>query len=188
MQRYADGDPRAFSALHRELAPRLRAVLVRMLGAGAPCDDILQGVLMRAHLARHRFEPAHADADAAVLAWYSAIARNAARDWVRTTVRESTRTAGDTDIERLVSPGQDAETRMLGEETESRAARQLEDALAQLPETQRELIELHKLRDMPFREIAKRLGVREGAARVRAHRAYKALWRRLVTSSRGTDE
>ena len=52
-------------------------------------------------------------------------------------------------------------------------------AIAQLPSGQREVVELHKLQGMSMAQVSQRLQIREGAARVRAHRGYKALARLL---------
>ena len=58
-------------------------------------------------------------------------------------------------------------------------------ALAQLPAGQREIVELHKFQGLSMSEIATRLKIREGAVRVRAHRAYKALARWHAPTVRG---
>ena len=53
--------------------------------------------------------------------------------------------------------------------------RTVEAALAQLPESQREAIVLHRFDGFSFREIAEMLGVTETAVKVRAHRGYERL-------------
>jgi RNA polymerase sigma factor (sigma-70 family) len=66
-------------------------------------------------------------------------------------------------------------------------AARVQAALAALPAGQREVVELHKLQGMSMAEVAERLAIREGAVRVRAHRAYKALaaWLTPVASFMG---
>jgi RNA polymerase sigma-70 factor (ECF subfamily) len=59
-------------------------------------------------------------------------------------------------------------------ETRQRAAA-LRAALAKLPGSQREVVELHGLQELPYAEVAQIVGTSEGAVRVRAHRAYKKL-------------
>ena len=61
-------------------------------------------------------------------------------------------------------------------------AKRVHAALAGLPAAQREIVEMHKLAGLSMAEIATRLQIREGAVRVRAHRAYKALARALGPS------
>jgi RNA polymerase sigma-70 factor (ECF subfamily) len=53
--------------------------------------------------------------------------------------------------------------------------------MAQLPTSQREVVELHWFQERPFAEVAQIVGSTEGAVRVRAHRAYKKL-RELLRS------
>lgn len=182
MRRYADDDPAAFTELHRIVAPRVRAAIRGIVDAGASVEDLLQVTMMRAHLARTRFEPPAPDAGAAVLAWYCAIARNVARAWLAESGRRMVPTA-DEAFEALPAAGDPEHDRIEADGREA-AVDSLNDALAQLPAGQRELITLHKLQGMSFRDIAARLGVRETAARVRAHRAYRALARLLGVASK----
>ena len=53
--------------------------------------------------------------------------------------------------------------------------RQVRQALAKLPEAQREAIVLHRFEGMSFSEIAQVVGLSESAVRVRAHRGYETL-------------
>jgi RNA polymerase sigma-70 factor (ECF subfamily) len=53
--------------------------------------------------------------------------------------------------------------------------RDLHRVLGALAPLQREVIELHWLQERPFAEVAQVMGISEGAARVRAHRAYGQL-------------
>jgi RNA polymerase sigma-70 factor (ECF subfamily) len=48
-------------------------------------------------------------------------------------------------------------------------------ALATLPDSQREVIELHWFQEQPFDEIAEIVGASVSAVKVRAHRGYKVL-------------
>jgi RNA polymerase sigma-70 factor (ECF subfamily) len=57
-------------------------------------------------------------------------------------------------------------------------------ALAKLPSSQREVVELHYFEERPYKEVAEILGTSEGAVRVRAHRAYTTLKALLVEAFR----
>lgn len=186
MRRYVDGDEQAFRDLHRRLEPRVRIWVGRKIREPEAARDIVQAVFIKAHLARERFVVADdADADRAVTVWYSAIARNAAIDAVRKIYR---RRAHATQVghevtgelfERVASDEPDAEARISQAEGRAATRELVRDAVAQLPATQREVLELHKFQGLSMREISTRLSVREGTLRVRAHRAYKALAERL---------
>lgn len=187
MERYIDGDPQAFSRLHGRLQPRLRAFLIKLVRDEAAVDDLVQLTLLKAHLARERFELQGGDPDGAVQGWYFAICRNVAMDYLRGKYRGDQRRAG-TDAEGdpldgLADAGPDPEQVGVAVEREAEIVQRVRDAIARLPAGQREVVELHKLRGMSMAEVAERLQVREGAVRVRAHRAYKALARLLMPRS-----
>lgn len=184
MDRYIDGDPRAFSELHDKLSPRLRGFVLRLVRDDAAVDDLVQLTLLKAHLARERFALQGGDPDGAVQAWYFAICRNVTMDFLRTRYRgESRRAASSPDGQDPVAalPDEGPNPEELGQavEREDEIVEAVRNAIAQLPPGQREVVELHKLRGMSMADIAERLSVREGAVRVRAHRAYKALARML---------
>lgn len=183
MDRYLDGDERAFCALHAALGSRLKAFLVHLVRDSAAADDLVQATWLKAHLARARFEPQGPSRDGAVQAWYFTIARNLALDWLRSQGRDRRRrepddAAGDP-IDRLADGDPTPEALHVERAREQEIADRVQAALAQLPQSQREIVELHKLQGMSMAEIAARLQIREGAVRVRAHRAYKALARWL---------
>lgn len=188
MERYVDGDRRAFEALHAALGSRLRGFLIKLVHDEAACDDLLQLTLLKAHLARDRFKVPGGDPDGAVQAWYFAIARNVAMDFLRDRHRSKTREAparADADpIGELRDPSPTAQEHTELVEAEALIVEEVRAAIAALPDKQREVVELHKLRGMSMAEIASRLQVREGAIRVRAHRAYKALARLLQPRKR----
>jgi len=188
MERYVDGDRRAFEELHAALSHRLRGFLLKLVHDEPACDDLLQLTLLKAHLARDRFRVPGGDPDGAVQAWYFAIARNVAMDFLRDRHRSKKREAAggeDTDpVTALPDPSPTVQEH--GEQVEAEAiiVEEVRAAIAQLPPKQREVVELHKLRGMSMADIASRLQVREGAIRVRAHRAYKALARLLQPRKR----
>jgi RNA polymerase sigma-70 factor (ECF subfamily) len=190
MERYLDGDARAFAALHGALAPRLTAFLVHLVRDTAVADDLTQATWLKAHLARARFQVQGTSPDGAVQAWYFTIARNLAVDHLRARTRERRRRdAGDPDGERdllaeIPSAMPSMEELQIGEDEAQEITSRVRDALAQLPAGQREIVELHKFQGLSMAEIAARLQIREGAVRVRAHRAYKALARWLSPAVR----
>ncbi len=183
MDRYLDGDERAFAALHTALTPRLRAFVMHFVRDSAAAEDLVQATWLKAHLARERFEARGPEPDGAVQAWYFTIARNLALDHLRGQGRErKRREPGEVDREILdgvAAAEPTIEDLHLNRDTEQEIAARVQAALAQLPASQREIVEMHKLQGMSMAEVAARLQIREGAARVRAHRAYKALARWL---------
>ena len=184
MAAYVDGDKSAFLRMHAVLVPRLRGFLMKLVHDGATVDDLVQLTLLKAHLARDRFALQGGDPDGAVQAWYFAIARNVALDHLRERQRNHRRQvepAENTDDPHAAVPSPDAGADdLLAEDERARALVELvREAISRLPPSQQEVVELHKLRGMTMAEIADKLAVREGAIRVRAHRAYRALARML---------
>lgn len=183
MDRYVDGDRWAFTRLHEQLGPRLRGFLMKLVRDEATVDDLLQLTFLKAHLARERFYVQGSDPDGAVQGWYFAIARNVALDHLRSRSRSDRRRVEfgrdeGPDLELADALGT-IEQLITDRERADEVVDQVREAIAQLPESQREVVELHKLRGLSMAEVAARLQIREGAARVRAHRGYKALARLL---------
>lgn len=183
MERYVDGDRRAFEALHARLTPRLRGFLTKIVRDPVVVDDLLQLAMLKAHIARDRFELQMKDPDGAVQAWYFTIARNVAMDHLRQQKRGSRKVVATGASELRVAnhaddtPSiEDFHTRA---EHEAEIIEKVRAAIAQLPEGQRMVLEMHKLEGLSMAEVAEKLDIREGAVRVRAHRGYKALARLL---------
>jgi len=180
MARYVDGDETAFAELYGAIGPKVRNRLSRMVHDPILVEDLLQLTFLRGHLARERFESLPAAADRAIEAWYLSIARNVALDHMREHYRRERRhalvaTKGDTASLGLPESEPNAEELALELERADETAREVLAAVERLPIGQREVIRLHKLEGLPMAEVAERLKVREGAVRVRAHRAYKGL-------------
>lgn len=182
MDSYLDGDQRAFTELYHRLSPTVRAQIRGKISNPATAEDLLQATFMKAHGARERFAtPAGANPDRAVAVWYSTIARNATIDHLRKLYRERAvklDTAGDDTselLDMLRDPTPDIEAVAVEQERQLGIAGRIRQALAGLPQTQREVVTLHKIEGKSMAEISAELGVREGTLRVRAHRGYKAL-------------
>jgi RNA polymerase sigma-70 factor (ECF subfamily) len=172
MNRYAQGEQPAFAILYRGLAHKLRAFLTRLTGAPAVADDLLQETFMRIHRARGSF-----DANAAVVPWAYAIARNAWLDHVRASkVRGETARAQGSDVpiaSEQASTGPDADSEQLAIARETAAL--VESVLSRLAPAQREAFVLLRYEGMSVDDAAAVLGSTPTAVKLRAFRAYEAL-------------
>jgi RNA polymerase sigma-70 factor (ECF subfamily) len=170
MLRYVDGDARAFDRLLGIVEPRIRRSLGRWLRSRADVDDALQTTLLKIHRARHRFRPG-----SPVLPWVLTIARHVAVDHLR---RPSRREQGldEVEVQRIPSEAPPA----WRQEDEQEIVEAVREAIQGLPESSREVVRLHKLEGRSMAEVAEQLGLNEGAVRVRAHRGYKALAKKLL--------
>lgn len=160
MDRFIDGDAKAFDVLFARHVGALRAYLQRMTNSAAVADDLTQATFISVVRGRGRFMRG-----ARVKPWLYAIATNAARDWRRRSKFESVSDDG-------ALPEEAAESAPLRDPGLEKAVKQ---ALAQLPDAQREAIVLNRYEGLSFAEIAQHAGVTESAVKVRAHRGYERL-------------
>ena len=160
MERFVNGDGRAFDALFSRHAISLRRYLQRMSGSAAVADDLTQTTFVSMVKGRGRFLQG-----SKVKPWLYAIATNAARDWRRRTRFEVVSPDGELP-EGVAEPGVERDPGL---------EKAVKGALAQLPEAQREAIMLNRYEGLSFAEIAVSAGVTESAVKVRAHRGYERL-------------
>jgi RNA polymerase sigma-70 factor (ECF subfamily) len=171
MEQYCDGDASAFRALYALVAPRLLGYLVKMARERAVAEDLLQLTFMKLHRARAAYVRG-----ADPLPWIYSIAHRTFLDEARRRKRAVVRVGEGDEL-----PEQQADLR--GETDERRDDPRVDpelvkaalDALAQLPEQQREAVVLTKLDGKSVAEAAEIAGTTVGAMKVRAHRGYEAL-------------
>jgi RNA polymerase sigma-70 factor (ECF subfamily) len=170
MARYQDGDASAFRELYALVAPRLLGYLMKMAREKAVADDLLQQTFLKVHRARAAYVRG-----ADPLPWIYSIAHRTFIDESRKVKRAVVRVADDEVPE--VSAGLDGESAERRDEprVDPELAKAALDALAQLPEQQREAVVLTKLDGKTVAEAAEIAGTTVGAMKVRAHRGYEAL-------------
>ena len=163
MRAYCAGERPAFDELFARYAPLLLRVARRQLATEDQARDVVQETFVRLHAARHDFRT-----DARLRPWVMTIAMNLVREHWRKTKRRKTSVDDTLDLRAAPAPER-GPIEIRQREQAVRAA------LATLPDSQREVVELHWLQERPFAEVAEIVGTSEGAVRVRAHRAYKKL-------------
>jgi RNA polymerase sigma factor (sigma-70 family) len=160
MQRLREGDVRAFDALFERYAESIHRFLSRRVGDSARAEDLTQETFLSVIRARRRYLLGRSFRQ-----WLYAIASNAARHDVRAQRREAARL-------RKVAVSSPS---TVGSKATGIEERDVREALASLPDAQREVIVLHTYEGMTFAEIAEVLATTGVAVRVRAHRAYRTL-------------
>lgn len=158
------GDAAAYEKLLLELLPYVRRQVARRVAVPAEREDIVQNVLISLHRARHTYRSEHPFGP-----WLRAVVRNASIDWMRARGRRS-RHEWSGDVEDVAESSYEAP--LPGEDALSP---ELKGALASLPASQREAVELLHVEGLSVAEAAERVGVSPGALKVRAHRGYRAL-------------
>lgn len=161
MAAYQQGDAPSFDRLYAVLAPPLRRYLQGQVKDAARADDLVQETFLRIHRARHTY-----DRGLPVEPWAYAIARHVFLMDRRRRARSREVGFLDTDVSSTggVPP------------TEARVTpHELAQALSSLGPERRDPVLLHHLWGFSFEEIGARLGIRGGAARVRASRGMRVL-------------
>lgn len=159
MAAYAAGDHRALEVLFNRYAAILLRVLRRQVTA-EQAEDLVQQTFLQLHRARHDFDPTQR-----FRPWLFTIALNLRREHHRRSARRP-----EALLEQLPERSDQAWV-----DSPADSVKDLDWALAALPFEQREVIELHWLEGLSFREIAEAMSLSRGAALARAHRGYVRL-------------
>jgi RNA polymerase sigma-70 factor (ECF subfamily) len=172
MQRYQDGDASAFRELYAIVAPRILGYLTRLARTRATAEDLLQQTFLKVHRARAAYVRG-----ADPIPWIYAIAHRTFIDEARRTKRAIVHVGATGDSLPDVKADLDGATADRRDEprVDPELARAALDALAQLPDAQREAVVLTKLDGKSVAEAAQIAGTTVGAMKVRAHRGYEAL-------------
>jgi RNA polymerase sigma-70 factor (ECF subfamily) len=168
------GDAAAYRQLLVALTPYLRGVAGRYHRDRSDVEDSVQDVLLTVHTIRHTYDPARP-----FKPWLVAIARRRIIDRLRGQGRLRAR-------ETFLSP--EHETFSADETNSSEAepdAHALRQAIAQLPQTQREAVTMLKLEEKSLKDASAATGISIAALKVSTHRAVKNL--RKMLDQKGED-
>lgn len=163
MRRAQDGDRQAYEAFLTTALTLVRVFVRGRLRQPDHVEDIVQDTLLAIHHHRHTYDP-----ERPVRPWIYGIARHRLIDFVAKQRRRATREIfAEVEAEAPVSAALMAHAGGFAE--------LVSQALALLPGSQREVIELLKLDGYSVAEIADKTGRSEASVKVTAHRGYKAL-------------
>ena len=162
---YQNGSMDDFEGLYDALKQPLLRYLWTFVRNPTVAEDLLQETFLQIHRARHTYTPPRP-----VRPWIYAITRHVALMHLRSNRRRKEVLANDELPELPVPPEI--------EELADRAT--LHKYLGELPREGQEVLMLHHLIGLSFREVGQVLGVAAGTAKVRSHRALKALRDRLA--------
>ena len=168
------GDDDAFEALVHIFQHPLLAVIHHHINNPDDADDVLQEAWSRIarHLGNMR-EPSR------FRAWSARIAQHCSIDFLRAHRAERLRCIS-ADAEAFDSIQDSAQTPPEEALLASEADAELRTALDCLPAADRALLDLREVDELPYTEVAHRLGITVGAAQVRAFRARRRLQRLLT--------
>lgn len=159
MGAYTSGDDDAFRELHRRLAPKLYAYLLRLSRDSALAEDVLQATFAKLHRARASYLPG-----ASVMPWAMVIAR-------RTFLDECRGLAAQREV--LDADGVLPEPK--SDQPSPDHVADMRRALDRLPDHYRSAIQLTKLIGFSGEEAAGLLSTTQSAIKLRVHRGYAML-------------
>lgn len=164
LQRYASGDAAAARLLTARLVPRIHGHALRVLGDRAEAEDVAQEAMLRLW----RQAPKWRAREAKVTTWLYRVVANLCTDRLR---RRGAGAAGLDDVAEPVDPTPGAAQKM------QQAARvdALQQALASLPDRQRQAVVLRHIDGMANPEIAEVLGIGVEAVESLTARGKRAL-------------
>jgi RNA polymerase sigma-70 factor (ECF subfamily) len=168
------GDAAAYRRLLTAITPYLRSIAARHHRERADTEDSVQDILLTIHAVRHTYDPARP-----FKPWLVAIARRRIIDRLRGQGRRRAReTFLAPEHETFAAP----ETNTYEAEPDARALR---EAVAQLPEGQRQAVTLLKIEEKSLKEASAASGMSIVALKVSTHRAVKSL--RKILERRRTE-
>jgi len=159
MEAYQRGDPSAGDALFTRVSQQLYRFMAVHSGDRRHADDLLQDLWLRVHKARNTYRPGQP-----VLPWLYAIARFVKVDAYRKRRGER--------FEEPLTPGFEPQA---GESGRSDDLPEIDQLLAGLPESQREVVLMLKVAGLSLEEVARATASSVGSVKQKAHRAYEKL-------------
>ncbi len=166
VRRARQGDRRAFEALYREHVGRVYGLCLRMTGEPAEAEDCTQEAFIQAWRKLGQFR-----GDAAFGTWLHRIAVNAV-------LARRRRARPEDPLE--------ARAELTATPESASDQRDLETAIAALPEGARHVFVLHAVYGYTHDETAELLGIAGGTSKAQLHRARRLLAERLGLA--GTDD
>ena len=176
LRRAQSGDPEAFERLMEPLEQLVWRVCWHYTGNREAAEDCGQEAMIRIwrNLANYRGE-------CALESWVYRIAANCCMDWLRKKKRDQS-VSMEPMVEQGFDPADDApgtEARVVAKDERQR----LREAIALLPDDQREALILTQLEKVSYEEAAQALGVSEGTVKSRVNRA-KARLKEILSAER----
>jgi RNA polymerase sigma-70 factor (ECF subfamily) len=171
----AEADPSAFRELYDRHAEAIHGYLRGRTRDEQAALDLTAETFAEAWLSRRRFRD---EMDGSARPWLFAIARHKLLESVR---RAGIETRARARLGLELPPGE-----VPASEPTEAWLDGLDEALADLPEAQREALRLRVEEDLAYEQVGAALGTSPQAARVRVHRALSTLRQRLAPDSMET--
>ena len=185
MQQALAGDKLAYTDVLHETARFIRPFLTKRVRHASEVDDLLQDILLSIHKARHTY-----DGERPYKPWAFAIAKFRLLDYLRAHYADQLHSAIElSEVENYVPGKVSGDTPLgnvtLGDVTESPFTYEsIREEIQLLPEKQATILQMMHQEGYTAKEVAAKIGMKESAVKVAAHRAYKVLRKRLGENGR----
>lgn len=164
--RLCAGDGEALAEIVDRLGPPVYGAAAQVLGRSASAQDVVQDVLVELWTHPDRYDPCAGS----LRTYLMMLARHRAVDHARAEFRRVARQQRHHRLNPVVAAPTPSE-----QVAAAAAADAVRDAVKQLPEQLRIVVELAYFRGMTFREVAVAVGIPEGTAKSRIRRAFVRL-------------
>ncbi len=160
------GDKQAYAKVLHETSRFIRPFLAKRLSQSNEVDDLLQEILLSLHKARHTY-----DGERPYKPWVFAIAKFRLLDYLRAHYADHLHHAIDIS---------EVENNLAAPVTETTLTYDsIKEEIHLLPEKQATILQMMHQDGYTAKEVAEKIGMKESAVKVAAHRAYKILKKRL---------
>jgi len=178
MLRVKRGDDAAFAELVDKYKQPVMNLVYRFLRDATEAEDLAQNVFLQVHKSAHRYQ-----ATARFSTWLFTIARNLCLNEIRRRSRHPADSLEGANPETEDQPARQYEDHKTSLPADTLLHRELEQkieqALAELPETQRTAILLCRRDDLSYEEIAEVIGCSLSATKSLIHRGRETLKQKL---------
>jgi len=178
MLRVKRGDEAAFAELVDKYKQPVMNLIYRILRDATEAEDLAQNVFVQVYKSAHRYE-----VTAKFSTWLFTIARNLCLNEIRRRSRHPADSIEATHGESEDQPARQFEDHKTFQPTENvlhqEIEQKIEQAMADLPETQRTAILLCRRDDMSYEEIAEVIGCSLSATKSLIHRGRETLKQKL---------
>ncbi len=173
MTDFIKGDLSAFDSLYTKYKSAVFAFLIRLSGSRESAEELHQETFLRVVRSKETF-----NFNAKFITWLYSIARNQALDAKRrekyrkhASLDQPMREDGPSLLDRIADTGPNPDRESIGK----RLQHDLEKAIAELPEDQREVFLLREYSGLKFHEIAEITDAKEGTVKSRMRYALGSL-------------
>jgi RNA polymerase sigma-70 factor (ECF subfamily) len=185
LQRYREGDERAFEEIVSRYKNSLYAFLRRFVNRQDIVEDVFQETFLQLYASRDSF-----DSDRPLRPWLFTIAANKAKDALRKIQRQASMSmgtladAGDVSIDEVVNILTSYETTPESEISREETAQRVRQIIAEMPENLRGILILAYFEQFSYKHMAEILSIPIGTVKSRLHTAVVHFMKKWKSANR----